>query len=145
MSEQQASGGRPVEGRRRYAATLSCGVVLAYEAHTLLPAVGEAVPCHRHGYCAVSMRGSMRPQRSRTSRAARPRRSQEELLAFLSYCPVTTVHVLRRNRFTLRTVAAAQRDGLVEADLVEGRVALRRTPAGEHSDPHRRESDCTHA
>jgi hypothetical protein len=126
-TERQVTGGRLTEGLRRYAATLSCGVVLTYEARTLLPGVGEAVPCHRHGYCAVDARGPVRPHRNRTSRALRPRRSQEELLAFLSYCPVTTVHVLRRNRFTLRTVAAAQKEGLVEADLIEGRVTLCRT------------------
>ncbi|WP_369131819.1 hypothetical protein [Modestobacter sp. I12A-02662] len=44
---------------------------------------------------------------------------------FLSLRPVTTVHTLRRHRFTLRVVAAAQRDGLLDVDLVTGRVALR--------------------
>ena len=125
MAGLQVTGSRPTEGRRRYAATLSCGVVLAYEARTMLPDVGEAVPCHRHGYCSVSARESLRPHPGSAAGATQQRRSQDELLAFLRYCPVTTVHVLRRNRFTLRTVAAAQREGLVEADLVAGRVALR--------------------
>jgi hypothetical protein len=59
-----------------------------------------------------------------------PRRSLEELLAFLMLRPDTSVSVLRKNRFTLRTVTAAQREGLVDADLVTGRVALRRAAAG---------------
>jgi hypothetical protein len=110
---------------RKYAATLSCGLVLTYESLTFLPGVGETVPCHRHGYCSVDAVGRGPSNSSQDSSRSRPRRSQAELLAFLKYCPVTTVHILRKNRFTLRTVAAAQADGLVEADLVAGRVALR--------------------
>jgi len=127
--ERVAMPGRGSTRRSRsYSATLNCGLVLTYEAFTLLPGVGEVVPCYRHGYCTVNELGVVNFPARRDPSRARPRRSQEELLAFLSHCPVTTVHVLRRNRFTLRTVAAAQREGLVEVDLVAGRVALRPTP-----------------
>jgi hypothetical protein len=51
-------------------------------------------------------------------------RPQSELITFLRGRPVTTVHALRRERFTLRVIAAAQHDGLVDVDLVTGRVAL---------------------
>jgi hypothetical protein len=50
----------------------------------------------------------------------------------------STVHALLRRGFTLRIVAAAERDGLVEVDLQAGRVAVRRgleaatVPGGDH-------------
>jgi hypothetical protein len=53
------------------------------------------------------------------------RRAQSELLDWLRERSETTVHALRRNGFTLRMVAAAERDGVVELDLRAGRVAVR--------------------
>jgi hypothetical protein len=46
-------------------------------------------------------------------------------VAFLAAHPVTTVHALRRHRYTLRLVAAAEREGLVEVDLSAGTIRLR--------------------
>jgi hypothetical protein len=119
---------------RRCSATLGCGVVLTYEAPSFLPCVGDVVPCHRHGYCSVISRGGALHRVTQKSGRMPPRRSQAELLAFLTHRPDTSVSVLRKNRFTLRTVMAAQRDGLVDADLVTGRVALRSAVAGCESE-----------
>jgi hypothetical protein len=119
------SSRHPGESARTYTARLRCGVVLTYEAGTFVPNVEEVVPCRRHGYCPVASRGQVevrkRPGPGRTVQ----RRSQGELLDFLRRRPVTSLHALRENRFTLRTVTAAQRDGLVDVDLVTGRIALR--------------------
>ncbi|MGY1590904.1 hypothetical protein ACI79D_02890 [Geodermatophilus sp. SYSU D00708] len=52
------------------------------------------------------------------------RRSQRELIAFLRGRPVTSVHALRREHFSLRVITAAQDEGLVDVDVVSGRVAL---------------------
>ena len=52
------------------------------------------------------------------------------LVDFLRSRPETTVDVLRAQRFSLRIVVAAQEKGLVDVDLVSGRVALR-TMGGE--------------
>lgn len=107
-------------------ATLRCGTVLAYEARDLLPASGERVPCRRHGYCGVHEVG-----RNRTAGPAGPGlprarpRTQHELEEWLRDRPATTVHALRRERFTLRMVAAAEREGLVAVDLEAGRVWTR--------------------
>jgi hypothetical protein len=46
-------------------------------------------------------------------------------MAYLRGRPDTTIHALRRNGLSLRLVAAAQKDGLVDVDLVTGRVAVR--------------------
>ena len=104
-------------------ARLACGNVLTYEAPDFLPAVGDRVPCRRHGYCLVevssgsSSRGSFRKR-------TRPR-APDELLDWLSDKSETTVHALRRQGFTLRIVAVAEREGVVEMDLRSGRVAVR--------------------
>jgi hypothetical protein len=109
-----------------FIATLRCGTVLTYEARNLLPASGERVPCRRHGYCAVHEVGTR--EAPTTAAAARPRarpRAQYELAEWLRERPVTTVHALMRERFTLRMVAAAEREGLVTVDLEAGRVWTR--------------------
>lgn len=108
---------------RTYEATLCCGYRLTYEAWTFVPDVGEIVPCRRHGFCAVTSRD----HGNAVSTAARRvrRRSQCELMTFLSHRPIATVHQLRRQRFSLRVVAAAEKAGLVDLDLLSGRVALR--------------------
>lgn len=116
-----------------FIAILRCGTVLAYEARDLLPASDERVPCRRHGYCGVRAVGRSRPAgRSRAAGSAaqalpraRPR-AQHELEEWLRDRPATTVHALRRERFTLRMVAAAERKGLVTVDLEAGRVWRRR-------------------
>jgi len=106
-----------------FIATLCCGTVLTYEARDLLPRSGERVPCRRHGYCGVHEVG--RGTASRTAARALPRarrRAQQELEDWLRDRPVTTVHALRRERFSLRMIAAAERDGLVTVDFEAGRV-----------------------
>ncbi|MGK5115687.1 MULTISPECIES: hypothetical protein [unclassified Geodermatophilus] len=110
--------------RRSYTATLWCDKVLTYEAPTFVPDVGEIVPCRRHGFCAVRSREGGDGRGEATPRAGY-RRSHGEMRAFLRGRPDTTIHALRRNGFSLRLVAAAQRDGLVDVDLVTGRVAAR--------------------
>ena len=94
-----------------YTARLNCGTVLSYEARSFLPMAGELVPCRRHGHCEVAVSGqpdgAAVPGRPGLRRARA--RSQEELLEFMLRERVTTVHALRRQRFTLRTVARAAR------------------------------------
>jgi hypothetical protein len=107
---------------RLHAARLGCGTVLTYEAASLVPEVGEEVPCPRHGYCAVAMRERIDRRPSGLSPVP-PRRSTRELADFLAPGSVTTLSVLRSNRFTLRIVVAAQKEGLVDVDLISGRVA----------------------
>ena len=109
-----------------FTATLRCSRVLNYEARTFLPEVGDLVPCCRHGYCAVE---GIDPQggtgaHGRFFPRAAPR-SRNELLEWLQQRPVASVSSLRRQRFTLRMIAEAERDGLLELDLRAGRVALR--------------------
>jgi len=104
-------------------ATLRCGTVLSYEAPTFRPAPGDLVPCRRHGYCAVQQTSGS-PGGGTFSRRGRPR-AQSELREWLRGRTETTVHALRRRGFTLRMVAAAERDGLVVLDLPAGRVAVR--------------------
>jgi hypothetical protein len=111
-----------------YTATLTCGSMLTFEASSHLPTRRESVPCRRHGYCIVDevgIRAGTRSQRGRRPRA-KPR-AQDELLEWLRGRSTTTIHALRRNRFTLRMLAAAERDGLVAVDHDTGRVAVRRS------------------
>ena len=106
-----------------FTATLRCGTVLSYEAPTFRPDPGEVVPCRLHGYCAVQLTSG-----SSSGGAFSPRgrpRAQSELLDWLRGRSETTVHALRRHGFTLRMLAAAERDGLVNLDLLAGRVAVR--------------------
>src|SRR3954447_2026328 len=93
-----------------YAARLGCGTLLVYEVASWVPGVGENVPCPRHGYCRVTARERAGGGRSGRS-GGPPRRTIDELVDFLCPRPVTTVAILRRNRFTLRVVAAAHREG----------------------------------
>ena len=46
------------------------------------------------------------------------------MTAFLSRFPVTTVNVLRKQRFSLRQGDAVQQSGLVDVDLQTGKVCL---------------------
>jgi hypothetical protein len=119
-------------------ATLRCGAVLSYEAVSFRPNPGELVPCRRHGYCRVTRADGS------GSGALPPRgrgRVQSELMDWLRERSEATVHALLRRGFTLRVVAAAERDGLVDVDLLAGRVAVRPalenasvvTDAGHHS------------
>jgi hypothetical protein len=109
-----------------YTASLVCGTELSYEARDFLPATGETVPCTRHGYCIVQhvdRSGPAAPSRRRRPRAEP--RAQEELLEWLRGRSTTTVHALRRQRFSLRMIVTAERDGHVAVDLETGRVAVR--------------------
>jgi hypothetical protein len=103
-------------------ATLRCGVVLCYEAPAFRPAPGDLVPCRLHGHCAVQQTSGSAGGGT-FSRRGRPR-AQSELREWLRGRSETTVHALRRHGFTLRMLAAAERDGLVVLDLPAGRVAV---------------------
>ena len=104
-------------------ATLRCGTELSYEAPSLRPEPGDLVPCRRHGYCLVQVKG-VPTSGGALSRRARPR-AQTELMDWLQGRSEATVHALLRRGFTLRIVAAAEREGLVEVDLPAGRIAVR--------------------
>ncbi|MBB3085571.1 hypothetical protein FHR93_003798 [Geodermatophilus sabuli] len=106
-----------------FTATLRCGTVLSYEARTFRPEPGDLVPCRHHGYCIVQLTGGPASGGALSTRA-RPR-AQSELREWIRGRSETTVHALRRHGFTLRMVAAAERDGLVDVDLRMGRVAIR--------------------
>ncbi len=108
-----------------FTATLRCTRVLSFEARSFLPQIGDLVPCCRHGYCAVEaigLRGRAGVDGRFFPRAAP--RSQTELLEWLRKQPEASVSALRRQRFSLRMIADAERAGLVELDLKAGRVAL---------------------
>ena len=115
---------------RTYTARLSCGTVLTYEAATFVPEVEESVPCRRHGYCSVTSRDRTDARAFREPSRRAQRRSQAELLDFLRRRPITSIHALKQNRFTLRIVTAAEKDGLVDVDLLTGQIALRSASAG---------------
>lgn len=109
-----------------FTATLRCGTVLNYEVRSFVPPLGEPVPCRRHGYCVVDACGRTVSANLVRRAAARARpRVQEELLEWMSDRRATTLHALRQHRFTLRMVAAAERDGLVAVDLEAGTVVVR--------------------
>ena len=108
-----------------FIATLRCGTVLAYEARDLVPASGERVPCRRHGYCGVHEVGSSPAANPGPVLPRAAPRAQHELEEWLRDRPATTVHALRRERFTLRMIAAAERAGLVTVDLEAGLVWTR--------------------
>jgi hypothetical protein len=115
--------------------------VLSYEARSFVPVAGDVVPCRLHGYCVVELdlgRRGRPPVNSALPRATP--RAQSELLEWLRDRPVTTVHALRRQRFTLRMVAAAAQQGLVDLDLLGGRVTVctRVRDFQEVDDPHLR-------
>ena len=135
LSASVLTGGEPLhlssdlrgnEGAGVFTATLKCGAELAYEVRSFLPAAGATVPCRHHGYCAVEATGSGRLSDLRRLPFPRAtRRTQGELLAWLQSTSVTTVNSLRRQRFTLRMIAAAERDGVIDVDLLGGTVVLR--------------------
>lgn len=109
-----------------YTATLRCGMVLAYEAVSFVPARGDSVPCRRHGFCTVERHDRAETPRGHHQRFPRARaRAQEELQEWLRGRIVTTISELRRHRFTLRMIAAAERDGLLTVDEETGTVAVR--------------------
>ncbi len=115
-----------------FTAVLRCGTVLRYETRNLRPRPGDVVPCLRHGYCVVRPASpaaprsvpSTRPPRADNWTRARPR-TQEEFLDWLQVREEASLCALRRRGFTLRLVTAAERDGLVNVDLLAGRVAVR--------------------
>jgi hypothetical protein len=109
-----------------FSAILHCGEVLAYEARSFVPTPGDRVPCRRHGYCVVDEAGRRTAATSGASGLPRAQpRAQDELLEWLRERPVTTLHALKRQRFTLRMIAAAEREGLLSVDLDAGRVSMR--------------------
>jgi hypothetical protein len=58
--------------------------------------------------------------------------------------PDATIHAPKRQRFTLRLVAATQRDGLVNVDLLTGMVAVRARGSRPRTTP-RNKSSVSHA
>lgn len=128
---------RPGEASTRmYTATLTCGSVLTFEFGSHLPARRESVPCRRHGYCDVDHVGKRAGTRS--VRARRPRAkpgAQGELLEWLRGRSTTSIHALRRQRFTLRMVAAAERECLVAVDHDTGRVTVLRSAGTRRGRP----------
>lgn len=108
-------------------ARLVCGMVLEYEHRSFLPSAGELVPCRTHGFCTVRDTDGTGPNRNRSRTARRRQRAdaEAELGRFLERTPVTTIHVLRRRRFTLRVLVAAQAEGLLDLDIVTGAVRRR--------------------
>jgi hypothetical protein len=106
-----------------FIATLRCGTVLTYEARGFLPTSGERVPCRQHGYCGVHELGTSTASTATGPALPRARpRAQHELEEWLRDRPATTVHALKRERFTIRMIAAAEREGLVSVDFEAGRV-----------------------
>jgi len=89
--------------------------------------VEESVPCLRHGYCAVTATGRSAEQSQRWAggRVRARRRDQDELSDWLRGRSHTTINALREQGFTLRLLAAAERDGLVAVDLETGTVQVR--------------------
>ena len=111
-----------------FTATLRCGTVLSYEAPHFRPDPGDLVPCRHHGFCAVQLTSGTASDGANCHPPRGRSRTQSELLEWLRGRSETTVHVLRRHGFTLRMLATAERDGLVELDLPAGRVAVRPAP-----------------
>lgn len=105
-----------------YTATLRCGTVLDYEARSFRPDPGDLVPCRRHGFCSVQLTSGPASGGAFGRRASR--RSHGELLDWLGGRSQTTVHALLRRGFTLRMVAAAERDGVVDVDVWSGEVKV---------------------
>jgi hypothetical protein len=117
-----------------FTAVLGCGSILMYEARSFVPTKGERVPCRRHGYCAVIQEGRMQLERSRLRDVTRARpRGQDELLTWLQSYPGSTMAALRRERFTLRLIFKAERDGLIVVDSTTETVAM---AAAEGADCH---------
>jgi hypothetical protein len=109
-----------------YTAVLSCQTVLAYDARSWLPVSGEKVPCRRHGFCIVDRVGGG-PGGSRGAGLPRARpRTLHELLEWLDGRSATTLYALRCQRFTLRLLAVAQREGVITVDLESGAVTVLR-------------------
>jgi hypothetical protein len=99
-----------------------------------LPAIGTLIACVRHGYCAVAATARCAidepwAQRGRVRRRSAQPRSQHELREFLLLHPKVTLAVLRRHRFTLRRVAAAEQAGELSIDWDHGIVRRARRPA----------------
>lgn len=112
---------------RSLTARLACGRLLHYEAASLVPATGDVVPCLRHGYCSVRPDDGrvveLDPVRRGTRRLPPP--SHVALGRFLAQHPVTTVHALRKERFTLRILTQAQAEGVLDLDILTGQVRRR--------------------
>jgi hypothetical protein len=72
----------------------------------------------------ASSKNSVAPSRRAPATDCRAR-AEDELLTWLRGRSETTIHALRRQRFTLRMSADAERDGLVAVDQETGTVAVR--------------------
>ena len=103
-----------------YAAELQCGCLLTYEASTFVPDIDEGAPCRQHGFLPGHVaRSRRRPGRRRKFPSGAPEIAGRHD-GLLRDRPVATVHALRRRGLTLRLVAAAQENGLVDIDLLRG-------------------------
>lgn len=109
---------------RRHSAVLICGHILYYQTASILPRVGEDVPCVRHGYCSVVATPLSRENASAVQPARNPPRTCDQLMAFLHDKSSATLSELRRARFTLRLVEDARREGSVVVDADTERVSV---------------------
>lgn len=122
-----AAGNRHVTRHARQIVRLCCGNYLHFAIDVPPPQIGTLIACARHGYCAVAATerrtvDESAAQRSRGRRSASVPRSQQELRQFLLLHPKVTLAMLRRHRFTLRRVAAAEQAGELSIDWDSGVV-----------------------
>lgn len=101
-------------GRRRV--VLRCGSAVYFPNANLAPRAGEVMPCLRHGYCGVEEVEPTSPATLPTRRRA-PRRTAAELLAHVRVMGTCTLANLRSERFTLRLVNDAVREGSITIDV----------------------------
>jgi hypothetical protein len=123
LTSRAAGPGERKRNDPMYTPTLQCGTLLSFEAPSLRPRPGNPMPCRQHGYRIVVSMGRSRSS-GRPMKRARPR-VQRELLEWLRERSEASVHSLRRQRFSLRMIAEAEREGLVDLDLLAGRVVVR--------------------
>lgn len=112
--------------RPRRIVHLCCGSYLYFAVDVPPPEIGTLIACVRHGYCAVAATGRRAvdelAQHGRDRGSSSAPRSQQELRQFLLQHPKVTLGVLRRHRFTLRRVAAAEQAGELSIDWDSGVV-----------------------
>jgi hypothetical protein len=101
-------------GRRRV--VLRCGSTVYFANANLAPREGEVMPCLRHGYCGVEEVEAITSVSRLSTRRRAARRTVAEMVAYLQHMGICTDSQLRLERFTLRLVHRAAREGLVEVE-----------------------------
>jgi len=114
--------GQVVYRRRRV--VLDCGATIYFANANLAPRKGEVVPCLRHGYCCVEEVEPLVSSATLRTRRRAPRRTVTELLVHMQKVGTCTVSQLRLERFTLRLVDRAARDGLVDVEARGGTLLV---------------------